>query len=387
MAVESEDINPPSAVAYREWYPKTVRAPKASGAKGVDVAKTYIYRDEMRQIQYPNPSAQASNEIAKALEGAGVARIQQMLIDSQYLDPTDVAMMGKRDTATVSALKKAMADSNLNASRWEDNVKSITANIAAGLIPTKGAGKGGGSGSGAKAAGSLQITGPQKALDTFNALSRKYTGSKASDADFQDAYSKLVAAQTAAPVKYGTQVINGKTYTVQISDGVDAQDFFESYLFSKVNFGSDEIGGAVGETIGTVKEIGRLYGSKLSTAESGQFAKGILDGSMTADNVKKVMADRARAKYKALGDRVNENVSVYDLVSDYISNKANTLELDADTLGVDDVAEAISGDSLMNMSEFVYKQKQDPRYQYTTKARNDAASFATNLAAVFRTGA
>jgi len=31
-------------------------------------------------------------------------------------------------------------------------------------------------------------------------------------------------------------------------------------------------------------------------------------------------------------------------------------------------------------------QKKLPQYNFTSQARNDAASFATNLAAVFRTG-
>jgi hypothetical protein len=378
---DPSDISPPTSVLYRSWVPTTVRLPSETGT-GWETVKTYTYKDLRLPINYPDPSAQASNEFANTLEGSGVARIQQILVDSQYLNPTDVAVYGKRDRASVIALKKAMEDSNLNGSKWQDNANSIIANISAGIIPSKNNGTGGG----AKAAGSLQITGPQKARQTFDALSRKYIGAQASDVDFADAYNKLVKAQTAAPVKYGTQVINGKTYSVQISDGVDAQDFFESYLFSKINFGSDEIGGAVGQSVAAVKEIGRIYGAKLSTAESGEFAKGLLDGSMNASNIKKVFADRARAKYKALADRVNENVSVYDLVSDYISAKASTLEIDADTLGIDDVADAISGDSLMNMSEFIYKQKQDPRYQFTTQARNDAASFATNLASVFRTG-
>ena len=207
------------------------------------------------------------------------------------------------------------------------------------------------------------------------------------DSEFADAYAKLVKAQTAAPIKYGTQKIKGKYYTVQISDGVKADEFFEQYLFNKINFGSDEIGGAVGEGLSTIKELSRQYDMSLTNSERGQFAKGLLDGSITAVDIKKTLAERAKSKYKVLADRINENVSVFDLASDYISAKANTLELDADALTVADVSEAFSGDKLMNMSEFITSQKKDPRYQYTGQARNDAASFATNLAAVFRTGA
>jgi hypothetical protein len=158
-------------------------------------------------------------------------------------------------------------------------------------------------------------------------------------------------------------------------------------LFNKINFGSDEIGGAIGEGLSTIKELSKQYDISVPTSERGQFAKGLLDGSITAVDIKKTLAERAKSKYKVLADRINENVSVFDLASDYISAKANTLELDADALSIGDVSEAFSGDKLMNMSEFVMAQKKDPRYQYTGQARNDAASFATNLAAVFRTGA
>jgi hypothetical protein len=245
----------------------------------------------------------------------------------------------------------------------------------------------GGGGGGPKTSGQLNISGPKTARSTFDALSRKYTGGKGVDKEFETAYSELVKAQTAAPIKYSTQKINGKYYSVQVSDSVSADEFFEQYLFNKINFGSDKIGGAVGESLSAIKELSKQYDTSLTVAERGKFAKGLIDGSITANDVKKTLAARAKSKYKVLADRIDENVSVFDLASDYISAKASTLEIDADTIGVKDVAEAFSGDKLMNMSEFMAAQKKDPRYAYTNQARDDAASFATSLASVFRTGA
>lgn len=378
----AEGVENPTSVAYNQWSLGNIRVPGENG-------RTEIVRNVPRattvriNIKHPDPTSEAANWMANTPEGTGIAQLQQELVQGGFLDPSDLpAVPGSRNAATKKALADAMDEANLTGAYWRDHNKTRAAQIAAGLIPGS---KKTGSGSGSTA-GTVQLTGPVSARNTFDQLSRKYTGMKATDADFADAYAKLVDAQTKAPIKYATQKINGRNYTVQVTDGVKAEDFLEQYIFSKVNFGSDEIGGQIGETIGSIREIGRIYGSKLSTAESGQFAKSLLDGSMTAENIKKVFADRAKAKYRAIADRVSESVSVFDLVSDYIAAKANTLELDANNLDITDVEEAISGDALMPLSEFITKQKKDPRYQYTTQARTEAASFATNLASVFRTG-
>lgn len=339
-------------------------------------------------INYQDPSSEAANEFANTPEGTGLAAKQKQLYDAGFYDSNDVIFYGRRSASDAKALSRAMEEANARGETWQSAADFRTSMNYAGLKQATAAGtSGGGGGKSVKTAGQLQITGPSTARSTFDALTRKYTGGKGLDVDFQDAYAKLVKAQTAAPIKYGTQKIKGKYYTVQISDGVKADEFFEEYLFNKINFGSDEIGGAIGEGLSTIKELSRQYDMSLTTAERGQFAKGLLDGSVTAVDIKKSLAERAKSKYKVLADRINENVSVFDLASDYISAKANTLELDADALTVADVSEAFSGDKLMNMSEFITSQKKDPRYQYTGQARNDAASFATNLAAVFRTGA
>jgi hypothetical protein len=339
-------------------------------------------------INYQDPSSEAANEFANTPEGTTLAAKQKQLYDAGFYDSNDVIFYGRRSASDAKALGRAMEEANARGETWQSAADFRTSMNYAGLKQANAAGtSGGGGGKSVKTAGQLQITGPKTARSTFDALTRKYTGGKGVDADFEDAYAKLVKAQTAAPIKYGTQKIKGKYYTVQITDGVQAEEFLEQYLFNKINFGSDEIGGAIGEGLSTIKELSKQYDISVPTSERGQFAKGLLDGSITAVDIKKTLAERAKSKYKVLADRINENVSVFDLASDYISAKANTLELDADALSIGDVSEAFSGDKLMNMSEFVMAQKKDPRYQYTGQARNDAASFATNLAAVFRTGA
>lgn len=385
MANEKDTVKPPSSVTVQQKAKTTVKLPSTTG-KGAQLVKTTKTQEKRLPILYKNPSAEAQNYIVNLPEGPRLQSVQQNLFDAGYYDTTDVLMLGRRSPSDYDALKRAMDDANARGETWQSASNFRISMNAAGLKQSTASATGA-SGSSTKTSGSIQITGPVNARSAFDALSRKYTGTKASDVDFADAYNKLVQAQTAAPVQYTTQKINGKYYSVQVSDGVDAGEFFEQYLFNKINFGSDQIGGAVGEQISSVKQLSKIYDSSLTTAETGNFARGLLEGTLTANDVKKTLAERAKAKYKALADRINEDVSVFDLANDYISQKANVLEVDPDTLGINDVSVAFSGDKLMNMSEFITLQKKDPRYQYTKQARNDAAAFATNLASVFRTGA
>lgn len=382
MAKANDKVKPPSSVAVSTGVKKTLKVPSETKKGGTTIVPT----TKRLPILYKDPSNEAANYIANLPEGPRLQSVQQRLYEAGYYDSNDVVMYGRRSPSDYAAMSRAMNDGNTRGETWESatNFRISMNSAGLGLGTESATGARGGS---SKPSGSIQITGPVNARTAFDALSRKYTGLKASDADFADAYNKLVQAQTAAPIQYTTQKINGRYYSVQVSDGVDANDFFEQYLFNKINFGSDEIGGAVGEQISTVKQLSRFYDSSLTTSETGNYARGLLEGSMTVNDVKKTLAERAKAKYKALSDRINEDVTVYDLANDYIAQKANVLEVDPDTLGIQDVAVAFSGDKLMNMSEFIALQKKDPRYQYTRQARNDAASFATNLAAVFRTGA
>lgn len=383
MATDSTASSKPTQVNVLQTTKKTVRVPSVTG-KGTQTVKTSNTSVSTRSILYPSPTTDAQNQLAKTLEGPALTALQQQLYEAGYYDANDQIFYGRRRPEDAKALARAMEEANMRGETYGSAANfRISMNIAG--ITKAGAATGSGSGSGAaKPAGSLQLTGPNTARAAYDQLSLKYTGTKG--ADFQDAYQKLVAAQTAAPVKYATQKINGKLYSVQISDSVDANDFLEQYILNKVNFGSDEIGGIAATNLSAVKEASKAYGTALSNNELAQFAKGLTDGSMTDNDIRKKLSERAKMKYKAFANDINETVSVYDLASDFINAKANTLELSSKSLGVDDVADAISGDKPMTTSEYVTQLKKDPRYQYTNQARTNAASFATNLATTFGFG-
>lgn len=386
MGSENKPTAPIVGVKTTKVKGAAVPLESGMGKKVISYDKNTLVRS---QIVHPDPSVDAANWFANmAPKSASLIADQQLLYNAGYYGPSDVVMLGKRTAADVAALARAMSDANVNGETWKDTANFRIQMGDAGLIMGGGTtSTGSSSGGGSKAvAGTMNITGPQSARESLNALYLKYTGAKPTDSDFADAYAKLVDAQSKAPVKYGKQKIKGQWYSVQLSDSVNADTFLEQYVFNKVNFGSDQIGGSIGETLSTIDSYANDYGSKLTTQERGNFAKGIVDGTMTVNDVKKNLSERAKARYKAIAGSINENVDVRSLASDYISTMASVLEKDANTIKIDDVEKAISGDTTMSTSDWIAELKKRPEYNYTNNARNEAASFASGLAATFGYG-
>jgi hypothetical protein len=350
-------------------------------------------RTKYRKILYSDPSANAAGAFANlSPNSARLIRIQQRLYEAGYYDSNDVILYGRKSPSDVAALKRAMEDANINAQKWEDAADFRISLGYSGLTDSYsggagGGGRGRGGGGGVSPAGTINLTGVNDARELYNALSLKYTGKKADGSEFADAYAKLIAAQKKAPIKYEARKIGGKWYNVQVSDSVNAQSFLEQYIFNKTNFGTGDIGGVIGENFTATDTLSGDYGISLSLTERGNLAKGLTDGSMTINDVRKTLAERAKNTYKSLSANINEGVSTKDLVSNYISDMASTLEIDADKISIKDVEKAIAGDSTMSSSDWIaYLKKNDSRYQYTSTARSEAALFAANLASTFGFG-
>lgn len=386
MATDSSN---PTSVVVNTQKKTTVRVPNAAGGRGTQVITRNKTVQERRAVLYPDTSSSAMNLLANLPESK-IASIQQRLYEAGFYDSTDIVMYGRRRPEDATALGRAMSEANMRGEKWESAADFRISMNYAGIKSAQAAGTSGNGSRGGKSAspaGQLQITGPKNARSVMDSLSRKYSGiKKVSDADFSDAYKKLVKAQTAAPIKYGTQKIKGKYYTVQLTDGVNAEDFLEEYIINKINFGSDEIGGIAAGNVLTIKEDAKAYGLSLSTNELSQWAKSMTDGSMDQVAVRKKLVDRAKAKYKSLANDISETVPVFDLVSDFINTRASTLEESAKSLGVEDIADAISGDKPMTTSEYVASLKKRPEYGYTQQAKTNAATFAVNLAATLGFG-
>jgi hypothetical protein len=335
--------------------------------------------------QYMNPEVMAKNEISKIPEGSALAKVQQQLYAAGFYDSTDVIPSGYRTPDDYAAMKRAMEAANARGVMWQDEAANriyLASTGATAVTPgATGSGTASGKGSGGTTK-SLNITGPKSARSTFDVMNLKYTSRKASDQDFSSFYDALVKAQQAAPIKYEKKKIGGSWYTVQTSDGVNAEEFAETWVFNKINFADENLGGAAGQNLTAVGELAKMYDVNLSLAQRAELAKALTTGSGTDNDIRKTLAEKAKLKYKALANDITETVTVQDLLAEQLSAYANTLELGIKDVKVSDIEPyAFKDGQLLNTSETIQNIKNNnAAYRSTGGAKQEAATFALGLA-------
>jgi len=94
---------------------------------------------------------------------------------------------------------------------------------------------------------------------------------------------------------------------------------------------------------------------------------------------KQKIVELAKSNYKNIGDRISDNVSTKELAGNYLWQKAQTLELNADNMDIfdGDIQDAINGN--MSMTDFNKKLRQNPAWAKTKNAKEEAANYATDI--------
>jgi hypothetical protein len=331
--------------------------------------------------QYPNPEVTAKNEINKLPEGNALARVQQKLYAAGFYSGSSEIAFGKRSPDDYVAMKNAHEAANARGVLWEDEAAQRLELIASGATAYAGSGDGT-TGSGAEINKTLNITGPKSARSTLDAMYLKYTSKKGGAKEFSQFYDDLVKAQQAAPIEYKKQKIGGTWYNVQVSDGVNATEFAETWVFNKINFADNNLTGVAQQNMTAVNELAKMYDVNLSLAQKAQFAKALTTGTGTDNDVRKSLADKAKLKYKMLADDITETVTVQDLLSEQMASYAATLELDPKDVKVSEIQQyAFKDGQLLNASETAQNVKNNNvAYRSTGQAKQEASSFALGLA-------
>lgn len=333
---------------------------------------------------YTNPTVMAKNELGKIPEGSALAKIQTQLYNAGGLyDSNDTPGTGIRMSGDFTAMAKLMENANARGVTWQDQLAFQINMQATGAYATDTASSGGGSGStGGGANKSLNITGPNSARNIFDTMYLKYTSKKAGDKEFSKFYDSLVKAQQKAPIKYERKKIGGTWYTVQTSDGVNADEFAETWVFNKINFADENATGVVAQNLTAVGELAKMYDVNLSTSQKAQFAKSLTTGTGTDNDIRKSLAEKAKLKYKMLADDITETVTVQDLLAEQINAYAGTLELGLKDVKISDIEPyAFKDGKLLNRSETIQNIKNsNVAYRSTGQAKQNASAFALGLA-------
>jgi len=146
--------------------------------------------------------------------------------------------------------------------------------------------------------------------------------------------------------------------------------------------GIKNAGGTLGSNYRTVSALAGNNGVNLDKAA----LRGLVLESVTSanglENVKTKINNLAQVKYRALTPYLNQGLTVKDIASEYISRKAQLLELNPTAIRIDtdpDIQSALSGDALVPLYQFEKSLRQNPLWAKTNNAREEAFNYVNTI--------
>jgi hypothetical protein len=175
-------------------------------------------------------------------------------------------------------------------------------------------------------------------------------------------------------------------------------EFATDYLWSKTNFGDEaSLGAKALQALNDVRAVIRNFNANdISDIEAQDYARKIATGKMTADDLSVSVGQKYSDNYPQFADRLKSipGATVRSLASPYINLMAKELELDPETINLDDpeLDKALRPDGTagkmpaMSLADFKMALRKSPKWEYTTAANEAARSSATGLARAFGFG-
>lgn len=234
---------------------------------------------------------------------------------------------------------------------------------------------------------------------------------KFSDTDIEDFLKKFNAEQKRQieDVVRSTTVTPGSstdavqkqvenTVTTQFPSYFKPELFAADYVWAKVNFKDEKtLGGKALTALNNVRSILAGFGPlDFSQVEIENAAKQIAKGEITSDDFRSTIAQKAMMNYPQYAQRLKENPgsTIKDLASPYISLMSKELELDPNSIELDNpiLDKALRPDGTagklptMSLADFRTQLRNSPQWENTTAANESARSAATSIGRAFGYG-
>ena len=168
-------------------------------------------------------------------------------------------------------------------------------------------------------------------------------------------------------------------------------EFADNYIWAKVNFGDEKtLGGKAIQALNDVRSIVRGYNaSEISDIEIQDAARKIATGKISKDDFAAKIGSKFGDNYPQLIDRLKSTpgATVRSLASPYINLMAKELELDPESIELDDpdLDKALRPDGIagkvpmMSLADYKRALRNSPRWEYTTAANEAARSAAAGI--------
>lgn len=235
--------------------------------------------------------------------------------------------------------------------------------------------------------------------DTVNKVFQKYYGRDALQSELatwvptlQARYkSKTGASRSTVKETYKNGVLTSTVYLT--ADNEDPTIFLEDKIQAQLASGKQQINelaipeGPSGKYFVGIKNLAYDNGIKLSDADATSYANKIVAGLVDENTVYNTIRESAASAFPSLADKIKAGLDLKSLASPYIQSMSDILEIPDTAIDLFDpqirsaMAFTLPDGKVGTKSIYDFEKdlRKDDRWQYTNKAREQAASVATTV--------
>jgi len=235
--------------------------------------------------------------------------------------------------------------------------------------------------------------------DTINKVFQKYYGRDASQTELtaylpqlQARYkSKSGASKSVVKETYKNGILTDTQYLT--ADNEDPSIFLENKIKGQLAAGVQELNeldipeGPSGKYFVEIKNLAFNNGIKLADADATTYANKIVAGQLDEDTVYNTIRESAASAFPSLADKIKAGIDLKTLASPYIQSMSDILEIPNTAIDLFDpqirsaMAFTLPDGKVGTKSIYNFEKelRKDDRWQYTNKAREQAASVATTV--------
>lgn len=236
-------------------------------------------------------------------------------------------------------------------------------------------------------------------VNTINNVFQQYYGRDANQTEIQDWLPQLKSQYTdkagrpQTTVKYtykNGQLVNTETLTAQ---GEDPKTWLDDKIKARVQRGLVDVNslnipeGPAGKYFVAVKQLAANNGINLSDSAARSYATDIVSGTIDQDTAFNTIRESAANAFPSLGEKIKQGINLKTLADPYIQSMSNILEIPDTAIDLFDpkIRSAMAFTTpdgkvgTKSIYDFEKELRQDPRWQYTNNARQQAASVATTV--------
>lgn len=236
-------------------------------------------------------------------------------------------------------------------------------------------------------------------VNTINNVFQQYYGRDANQTEISDWLPQLKSQYTdkagrpQTTVKYtykNGQLVNTETLTAQ---GEDPKLWLDDKIKARVQRGLVDVNslnipeGPAGKYFVAVKQLAANNGINLSDSAARSYATDIVSGTIDQDTAFNTIRESAANAFPSLGEKIKQGINLKTLADPYIQSMSNILEIPDTAIDLFDpkIRSAMAFTTpdgkvgTKSIYDFEKELRQDPRWQYTNNARQQAASVATTV--------